>query len=215
MSLAVLADDRVQPRQAAKPALSIARNDDLLSERAHREVREFLHEPGWRFGWKSHAKKDQFSFWHKHFTGTKHIDPDAEIDEDTQQPLERIAELRENAPVIHAFWEGLHATVLKGHRLVRCYANAFSFGCEGTLHCDSRAPNGYTCIYYPHERWEPNWGGETVFFNTEKTDIVASVYPMPNRMVMFNGCIPHVARGLTRSCPTYRITLMFKTEKIE
>jgi SM-20-related protein len=54
--------------------------------------------------------------------------------------------------------------------------------------------------------------GETVFFNQEETDIIASIYPKPNRLVMFQGTIPHTARGVSRICPVLRITLMFKTE---
>ena len=57
-------------------------------------------------------------------------------------------------------------------------------------------------------------GGETVFFNREKTDIIACVYPKPNRLVIFRGNFPHVARGVSRTCPALRIALMFKTELI-
>ena len=59
--------------------------------------------------------------------------------------------------------------------------------------------------------WHPNYAGETVFFNDEGTDIIGTVYPRPNRMVLFSGSIPHVARGVSRVCPELRITLMFKT----
>lgn len=197
--------------------LSIERNDDLLAPEAHRQVREFLDAPGWKFGWKSQAKKDPFSFWHKHFAGHVHPDHgwiDPPPDEEERGRVDRAAELARNAPVIHALWQGLQATLMDGHRLVRCYANAFSFGCDGTLHTDSRRPDSYTAIYYPNDHWEPDWGGETIFFNTAKTDIVGAVYPKPNRLVMFNGTIPHVARGLARGCPALRITLMFKTQRL-
>lgn len=197
--------------------LTIARNDDLLAPDAHRQVREFLDAPGWKFGWKSQAKKDPYSFWHKHFAGHINPDhgwPDPGADEEGQTSVDRAAELARNAPVVHALWQGLQATLMQGHRLVRCYANAFSYGCDGTLHTDSRRPDSFTAIYYPNKRWQPDWGGETLFFNADKTDIVGAVYPKPNRLVMFNGTIPHVARGLSRGCPTLRITLMFKTQRL-
>jgi SM-20-related protein len=101
---------------------------------------------------------------------------------------------------------------LQGHRLIRCYANGHTYGSDGTLHTDSTRPGTYTCVYYPHQMWHPNWGGETVLFNQDKTDIVACVYPKPNRMVVFDGTIPHVARGVSRICPVLRVTLMFKTD---
>jgi hypothetical protein len=69
-----------------------------------------------------------------------------------------------------------------------------------------------TVIYYPHPTWHPNWGGETVFFNQDRTGIIAPIYPRPNRLVIFAGNIPHVARGLSRTCPIMRNTLMFKAE---
>ena len=49
-------------------------------------------------------------------------------------------------------------------------------------------------------------------FNQEETDILASIYPKPNRLLIFSGIVPHVARGVSRICPVLRITLMFKTE---
>ena len=101
---------------------------------------------------------------------------------------------------------------MKGHTLMRCYANGQPYGSDGSLHTDSASPRSFTSVYYPHGRWSPNWGGETLFFNQEETDIVASIYPKPNRLVIFSGTVPHVARGVSRICPVLRITLMFKTE---
>jgi SM-20-related protein len=95
--------------------------------------------------------------------------------------------------------------------LMRCYANGYPSGAEGGVHLDSLEPNHFTAIYYPHPAWDPDWGGETVLFNNDRSDIVASVYPRPNRLVIFRGNVPHVARGVTRRCQELRITLMFKT----
>jgi SM-20-related protein len=101
---------------------------------------------------------------------------------------------------------------MQGHRLVRCYANGQTYGSDGNLHTDTTLANSYTSVYYPHEAWFPDWGGETVFFNAAKDDIIACVYPKPNRIVIFDGTVPHVARGVSRVCPVLRVTLMFKTD---
>jgi SM-20-related protein len=69
-------------------------------------------------------------------------------------------------------------------------------------------------VYYPHHSWHPDWGGDTVIFNQEKTDIIGCVYPRSNRMLIFDGTIPHVARGVSRICPVLRVTLMFKTDML-
>ena len=121
------------------------------------------------------------------------------------------AELARNAPIVFGMWKALQQSVLAGHTLTRCYANAYPFGADGACHLDSDQPHHYTTIYYPHERWHADYGGETVFFTPDQSDIIASVYPRPNRLVVFQGSIPHVARGITRACPLLRVTLMFKT----
>jgi len=97
--------------------------------------------------------------------------------------------------------------------LTRCYANGAPHGSEGSIHTDSVSDQSRTVIYYPHTKWHPNWGGETLFFNKEQTDVVACVYPRPNRLLVFSGTIPHVARSVSRVCPVLRVTLMFKTER--
>jgi SM-20-related protein len=184
--------------------------DDVLRDDQRALIYDFLREPGWKFGWKSRRDSDDYSFWHKHFAGT--IRSDHPNKRERQDPYDCADELQREAPLIHTLWTGLEKTVMKGHMLVRCYANGHTYGSDGSLHTDSASSKSYTCIYYPHDRWSPNWGGETVFFNREEADIIASVYPKPNRMVLFQGNIPHVARGVSRICPVLRITLMFKTE---
>ncbi len=183
-------------------APGIAIFDDLLDETNQQRVFAFLRGGGWRFGWRSNAKMDQYVFWHKHFAG--HASP-------SEAPYDCADELHKRAPALYQLWSALEKTLLNGHVLHRCYANGLPFGCEGTIHTDSNSTLDHTSIYYPGVEWHPNWGGETVFFNREETDIVAAVYPKPNRFLMFPATTPHVARGVSRLCPQLRITLMFKT----
>lgn len=187
--------------------------DQILSEADQQRILSFLQQPNWEYGWKSQSKTDIYSFWHKHFAGYR---KSASFNREAGPwpPPDCAEELKRHAPLIHAFWTLLANTVLKGHRLVRCYANGLPFGAEGTIHTDSSSPDSYTALYYPHLEWHPNWGGETVFFDDGQTDIVASVFPKPNRLILFPGNKPHVARGVSRTCPALRITLMFKTEKL-
>jgi hypothetical protein len=39
-----------------------------------------------------------------------------------------------------------------------------SFGAEGTLRTESVSDLSFTTIYYQHDKWDANWGGETLFF---------------------------------------------------
>ena len=193
--------DDPAPVQDARLLVTI---DDMLPELQRQEVFNFLRGGGWRFGWKSSRKTDAYSFWHLHFAGHRNAGE--------QTPYPCADELQKNAPLIFKVWSGLADTVFRGHTLMRCYANAHAYGGDGTLHTDSTDPDSRTAVYYPHGVWWPNWAGETVVFNADKSDIIAAVYPRPNRMVVFPGYLPHVARGVSRTCPELRIVLVFKTE---
>jgi SM-20-related protein len=186
-------------------ASDIIIHDDVLAPQDQQEIYNFLRGGAWSFGAYSDSSPEASRYWYKHFagyvkTGTEEIDLDA---------LE--GELEQNAPLVHRLWSKLTSTSLRGHKLTRCYANGYPSGAEGGMHLDSNIDTHFTVIYYPHLKWHPNFAGETVFLNQDGTDIIKSVYPRPNRLVIFPGTIPHVARGVSRRFPDLRITLMFKT----
>lgn len=180
--------------------------DNVLPEIQRKEVYDFLMDPGWLYGWMSDSKSNGFPFWHKHFAGA--LKPDTR-----ETPYDCAAELNDDwCGPLGAFWQLLSKTILQGHTLVRCYANGFCYGNDGTVHVDAISTTSHTVIFFSHGEWNPNWGGETLFFDKGKTDVVSCVYPKPNRMILFPGTVPHVARGVSRVCPVMRISLMFKTE---
>ncbi|MHB8530490.1 MAG: 2OG-Fe(II) oxygenase [Caulobacteraceae bacterium] len=183
----------------------IAVFDDVLSPESQQEVLNFLALPGWAFGAYSDSSPGASRYWYKHFAGFVR---DGSEDGD---PQAFAAALGRNAPPVSRMWRRLERDILAGHRLTRCYANGYPSGAEGGLHLDSNIDSHFTAIYYPHLSWHANWAGETVFFDKAGQDIIASVYPRPNRLVVFRGTIPHVARGVSRACPELRVTLMFKT----
>jgi SM-20-related protein len=187
---------------AATAQISV--RDNFLGVEAQKAVWEYLKGPGWAFGAYSDQERGS-RYFYKHFAGYR-LDPQAE-----GGPGAFEDELREASPLIAEVWDQLRQGPLKGHVLSRCYANGMPAGVEGALHLDSNVDTHLTTIYYPHLSWHPNFGGETVFFDKSGADIVAAVYPRPNRIVMFSGTIPHVARPISRQGPDLRITLMFKT----
>lgn len=187
--------------------------ENLLAPDEQREVLAFLSTPGWQYGWTSREGAGTSSFLHKHFAGA--IDrADARSRQELGAPLDCASELAAQAPLLHAFWTKLNRTVFPQHVLSRCYANGLPYGCDGAVHTDSLRPGAYTAVYYPHFDWHPDWGGETVLFNEDSTDILTAIYPKPNRLLVFPGFANHVARGVSRVCPHMRITLMFKVELI-
>lgn len=186
------------------PWLDITIVNDLLPVGEQRALDAFLNLGGWSYGWRSHEGAASQAFWHKHFAGTRD-------GRDAVAPADVEAELARRAPPVHAFWQGLKRSHLAGHVLERCYANGLPYGCDGATHTDSLEQGACTSVYYPHAHWDVDWGGETVLFNPDKTDILAAVYPQPNRLLIFPGFVFHVARGVSRACPSMRVTLMFKT----
>jgi hypothetical protein len=100
-------------------------------------------------------------------------------------------------------------------RLHRVYANGQTHGLPGDLHQDAigEEPGRYfTLLYYSHGRWEPQWGGHTMF-SDPVTEQVLSVYPTPNTAVFFDSTILHAGLDPTRHCRNLRVTVAFKLER--
>ncbi|KVE31730.1 2OG-Fe(II) oxygenase [Burkholderia sp. TSV86] len=179
--------------------------DDLLPRDEQAAVQQFLSDGPWHHGWRSHNGAGAEPFWNRHFAGSR--DPARLTGHHDASD-----ELAARAPLLHACWQHIAQSYLPRHALQSCYANGLPYGTDGAVHTDSLEIGACTAVYYPHEHWNPDWGGETVFFNKDRTDILAAIYPKPNRLLVFPGFVYHVARGVSRTCPTMRITLMFKTQ---
>lgn len=96
--------------------------------------------------------------------------------------------------------------------LLGVYANRQTSGQDGPIHRDntSEAP-GRTVMLFCSEHWATCWGGELMFYDYDKENIVMSVQPKPRRVVIFNGEIPHGARAPAASCNRLRMSIAFKT----
>jgi SM-20-related protein len=183
-------------------APSIRAIDNFLPTPEHAAVWNFLSEPGWSFG--AFSADGGHRYFYKHYAGLKK----SAHEYDDPAAIERELEAH---PVIAGLWARIREAALQGHRLGRCYANGMPPGAEGGVHLDSDVPDHFTAIYYPHPQWNADLGGETLFFNPTRDEILAAVYPKPNRLVIFSGTIPHVARPISNRANEMRITLMFKT----
>jgi hypothetical protein len=91
---------------------------------------------------------------------------------------------------------------------LRCYINAHTYGIEGYPHTDSFREHDKTIVIYLNPEWSRDWGGETLVYDGDT--IVHAGLPKFNSAVVFNGNQVHCARGVTRTCPEVRYTLMFK-----
>lgn len=107
-----------------------------------------------------------------------------------------------------------------------CYLNALTFGVEAYPHIDFNEKGSTSVIIYLCESWNSFWGGETVFFDKHfifddpanevfyQHDIIKSVLPKYNRMVLFDGNITHAVRPISKSFKGLRKTLMFKLKNM-
>ena len=157
----------------------------------------------WRYGWKASPDQTAYGFWHSHFGGD---DKDAGVKDCEHDLIGRPLV----APILE-LWRMLQSGPLKGHVPTRVYANGHTFGGDGHLHRDHTGPGQFTTIYYAHSEWRPNWAGETVFFNEDQNEIIASVYPKPGRLAHFPGRLLHAARSPGRECSVLRSVIVFKS----
>jgi SM-20-related protein len=148
-------------------------------------------ELNWRFGWAS-SSDDQARFWHAEVTS-----------------IERGS--LSVYPPINAATDEITGSLLQGFSVIRSYANGHTSGCHGSPHTDGRGdPNVWVAVYFAHETWDPDWGGELAFYSPDMREIIAAVIPRPKRLTVFPGFIPHSVRPLSRFCPVLRISLVWK-----
>lgn len=177
--------------------------DDLVPETLQRDLSYMLARPIWKYGKRSNTQNDRFPFWCAHFAGG-----DSKSRESCEEALKQNA----SGQAFYRLWLLLKEGPLKGHIPLRAYANAHTYGVEGYMHRDTDDPDNYfTTLYYAHPKWQPNWAGETVFFDEDCRTIVKSVYPQPGRVAMFPGYMLHRAQGPSRECAELRLSVVLKT----
>lgn len=92
----------------------------------------------------------------------------------------------------------------------RCYTNFASFGDVLLTHVDA-LPNTreLTALWFLCERWDTEWGGETLFYDANG-DAQLAVSPKPARLLLFDGAIRHAGKPPNRNCPVGRYTFAIK-----
>tara|TARA_R100001463_G_scaffold12998_9_gene34818 strand:+ start:2370 stop:2888 length:519 start_codon:yes stop_codon:yes gene_type:complete len=69
--------------------------------------------------------------------------------------------------------------------------------------------NSRVVLYYPNFKWNREWGGESLFYDSKGKDLIFASEYKPNRMILFNGEIPHSVRAPTYIADQYRFTMSF------
>ncbi|GAB3363858.1 hypothetical protein GCM10027431_03400 [Lysobacter rhizosphaerae] len=101
-----------------------------------------------------------------------------------------------------------------GYRPYRAYTNVASYGDMLFTHTDCLPDqHDLTALWYLCERWDLEWGGETMFYDAQD-EIACAVRPQPGRLVIFDGAIKHVGRPPNRICYAPRYTFAIKFERV-
>ena len=120
----------------------------------------------------------------------------------------------ENLPKI-SLWPATQAAVLAArpgeqYRPYRVYTNFAAFGDLLLTHVDA-LPNAreLTALWFVAERWDTEWGGETLFYD-DHGDAQLAVSPKPGRLLLFDGAIRHAGKPPNRNCYVSRFTFAIK-----
>jgi SM-20-related protein len=181
--------------------------DDFLDPQLFDRLAQLFQDTSWKFGWRSNTVGDSLLHWNKHIAGggkSSRTACDSEL-----------SAHEEGLPVAEA-WAAIKEQFLQDHSLVRCYANAHTFGLDGSIHRDNpKDVPMVTTLVYCHRFWPLPWGGETLFYSDDCESITATTFPKPGRIAMFHGSMPHAARSPTRLCRELRVSLVFKSMKAD
>jgi 2OG-Fe(II) oxygenase superfamily len=173
--------------------------DNFLPDYIAEPLFDYVNTLTWSYGWRSNNNMG-YAHWNNDIAAAG-----------SHNGLD-IADQIQDKDAVHSAWHHINSKYLKDFILIRCYANAHTYGVEGYPHTDSVREDDVTVVVYMNKTWRREWGGETVVYDGD--NIVQSSVPRFNRAVLFKGNQHHSARGVTRTCPELRKTLMFKCARI-
>lgn len=112
------------------------------------------------------------------------------------------------SPAIQVALNRHGVTVEKIHAV---YANGQSRAQSGGFHVDAKLPGIQTCLIYCNDEWNEQWGGETLFINTDSSPCDGFfIMPEPNKAVIFDARLRHRGCAPDPSYTGLRKTVAFK-----
>lgn len=69
---------------------------------------------------------------------------------------------------------------------------------------------GITLLYYANLEWKVDWGGHTLFLDESLQEVEFVSLYKPNRVVVFDGSIPHMIMTPSNLCPTLRYSFVIQ-----
>ena len=183
---------------------TFAQFDNLIPQKRLRALQDyFAAKVRWQYGWPQ-GTNDPYSHWSMDFLKVKL---------ENQEGMDDVLRANPDYKPLADVWEVMQAGPMRGHQLVRCYANAHTYGVEGFLHSDSPRDDNYTSLLYLNPVWKKEWAGELLFFDGAG-EVFFAVSPKPGRVLAFSGNVVHAARAVARACPAIRVSVAFKSRLV-
>ena len=96
----------------------------------------------------------------------------------------------------------------------RAYVNCSVFGDSYYPHRDCAPHEQHvTALYYANPEWQPDWGGETIYYNDDE-DAELAISPRRGRLVIARGAMLHRGGVPARGCYEERYTLAYKLNSL-
>lgn len=177
--------------------------DDAVTAEEQHLLSEQLNSACWRYGWPINDAPFARPCWHSFIVGSQRVERQSSETELVDHP---------RWGFLSAFWSRVKDAQMPTATLLGVYANGQTFGQDSPIHRDNKAnEKGFTLVVFCNDHWATSWGGELVFYDHQKENIIKAVLPKPGRIVIFNGHVPHSARSPSAGCDRLRMTLAFKT----
>ena len=103
---------------------------------------------------------------------------------------------------------------IKIQSATRSWVNVTTHLTDYRYHVDSLVPGRKSLLYYINAKWHEDWGGETIFKNSNGEPEIAVEFK-PNRVVIFNSDLSHKPTSLSLKSHAYRFIFVqqFEQEK--
>ena len=89
----------------------------------------------------------------------------------------------------------------------RMYANFNRFGDFQFTHEDG---DEWTSLTFISREWKEDWGGDLLMYDPDRPGIAYAIFPLPGRMVIFDGEILHRGGTPSKLCYDPRISMAIK-----
>lgn len=130
---------------------------------------------------------------------------------EAREPFRHWAAYPEMEGELRTIWDAINFSFQRDGfnlRPERIICNLFAHGDSSWLHRDCDSAESWTAILYLNERWDLNWGGETILVEGE--EILKAFSPTPGKFILFKSNMIHGPRPVSREAPYPRFGLTFQ-----